>query len=72
MTEIEFRDIVSNRLSGIMKQRNISQDELSELTNISRVSINKYINNKATPSVFNLGKIAKALGCTMDDLTYIG
>lgn len=48
--------------------RGISQEELSELTGISKVSICHYATGQKVPSAWNLRKIAKALQCRTDDL----
>lgn len=51
-----------------MIHRGFNQKRLSEATGISQGMISKYYLGKASPTVFNLRQIAKALGCTIDDL----
>lgn len=56
------------RLYKIMNERGISQNELSEMTGISKVSLSKYMNGKAIPSAYNARRIARALDCSMYEL----
>ena len=58
----------SMRLKYKLKDRKITSDRLSEMTGISKVSISKYLNGKAIPSVYKAKLIAKALNCPMYDL----
>lgn len=71
LDEDEWVKEFSYRLHKKMRMVGINQDGLSELTGISRVSINKYINGKSIPSVYNLEKIAWALNCPTSELTNI-
>lgn len=48
-----------------------SQEELSELTNISKVTLSKYTNGKTTPSGYNIHKLARALRCSISELMNI-
>lgn len=68
LSEEEWREVFAEQLCYKMKARGIFQDRLSELTGISRVTINRYINGKATPSTYNIRRIAKALGCSVINL----
>ena len=61
MTESALRDTFASRLCGMMRKRCISRMRLSEMTDISEVTISKYMNGKATPSIYNARKIALAL-----------
>lgn len=56
---------------GIKERRkalNMSQEELANKSGVTRVAISRYENNERKPSVFIAAKIARALGCTVDDL----
>lgn len=70
ISEKEWRIIFSNNLIRKMRNFGISQDELSHRTGISQVTISKYINCKATPSTYNIRKIAKALRCSVGELIH--
>lgn len=69
MDEDEWRRKFSKKLFDKMCKLGISQDELSIRTGISRVMINRYMNGKASPSGYNIEKIAKALKCSASELT---
>lgn len=71
MSEKECRREFGHRLYKIMMLKGVSQNELAFRTGISYVSISNYINGKISPSFYNVDKIAKALGCSTDDLRYI-
>ena len=71
MTEDECRREFGLRLRKLMHVKNISQSELSEKTGISNVTISNYLNFKATPSFYNADRIAKAIGCSIEELRYI-
>lgn len=58
------------RLKSIMKLKYVTQQELSEMTGISRYLISNYINGKTSPSFLNIDKIARALECSVDDFRY--
>ena len=66
--EEEWRKIFSSNLKKAMNDRYITQLELSERTGISIQSLSKYINEKATPSAYNIELIANALGCSTSEL----
>ena len=69
-TEEEWRNIFSRRLTRKLHTSGISQFRLSELTGITPAMINRYIKCLATPSGYNLQKIARVLGCCIDELIY--
>ena len=56
------------RLNCKMKERFMTQTELSELTGLSKVILSRYMNGKAMPSFYNAGLIAKALDCSIHEL----
>ena len=47
---------------------NMSQEELAQASGVSRVAIASYESGKRTPSISIAARIAKALGCKLDDL----
>lgn len=59
------------RLTNIMRRKNISQLELANRTGISNVMISKYMNGIVTPGFVAVDKIAKALGCSVDEFRYV-
>lgn len=72
MTEKECRREFGLRLRKIMFLKGVTQAELSERTGLSQPMISNYISAKTTPSFYNVDKIAKALGCSTEDLRYTG
>ena len=71
MTEEECRRELGLKLRKIMIFKGLSQKDLSEATGITECMIRNYIRGKATPSFYFIDKIAKALGCSTDDLRYL-
>lgn len=71
MTEEECLFEFSKRLGRILFMKGISQTELSKRTGIDQAAISRYLSGKRAPTLYNLDKIAKALGCSVDDFRYI-
>lgn len=71
LSEEEWRKVFSSRLYNRLITLGMSQETLSEITGISRVTLSKYFNGKATPSFYNADKIARALKSSLTELTYI-
>lgn len=68
-SEQDWRDNFALRLRHRLHRKNMTSEELSDITGISRITISKYTNGKATPSMYNAEKIADALGVYLRDLT---
>lgn len=66
--EERWRKEFSYKLLKKMNKQSLSQQGLAEVSGVSQCSINRYLNQKSTPTVFAASKLAKALGCTVDDL----
>lgn len=66
--EAEWKKEFAIRLYRKMKINGFTQDDLAWEADISQASITKYVNGVATPSAYNLVKIARALGLTMEEL----
>ena len=71
MNESECRQEFAFRLRRIMSQKNISQTELSESCGITQPQLSGYLTGKHTPNFYVVDKIAKALGCSVDELRYV-
>ncbi len=69
MSEEDWRVIFSRVLKARMFERRMNQQDLADAIGLSQSTVNKYINGKATPSVFTIRKLAKALRCSPLDLT---
>ena len=59
---------IGKRIADLRRERGLSQEQLSELTEIHRVLIGKYENGKNDPSIQSLSRIADALGVSTDEL----
>lgn len=67
--EVGWRNKFARELNRKIRNFGYTQEKLSDVTGISRVTISKYSNGTATPSSYNLIKIAKALECSVSELT---
>lgn len=59
---------ITYRIKEMLKEKGISQKELSDKTGITQSAISHYVNGDRVPRGMNLVKIADALGTTTDDL----
>lgn len=71
MTEEECKQEFGMRLNKRMQRKGIRQSDLADMTGISQSLISKYIVGKTIPSFYNADKIAKALGCSLEELRYV-
>ena len=55
-------------IKDIRKRLNMTQKQLSVRTGISQVNLSRYESGKRSPKIGTAFKIAKALGCTVDEL----
>lgn len=70
MKKEEWRyDFVKN-LRGMMGENGINQIELAKKSNLSKETINKYLNAQRYPSAIAIVNLAHALGCNIDDLVW--
>lgn len=69
LDEDMWKDNFAKRLTNRMRTGCISQSILSDLTGISMVTLSKYMNGRAIPSGYNLDRIARALKCSIAELT---
>jgi len=59
---------IGGRIIELRKQKNWSQTDLANKTNVSRVIIGRYERNEAAPSIEVAKKIADAFGVSLDYL----
>ena len=62
---------LNNKLEEFRKASSLTQSELAEKVEVSRKSINSVENGIYIPTTLLALKIAKALNCTVDDLSLI-
>ncbi len=56
------------KLQELRKQKNLTQEELSEMLFVSRTAISKWESGRGYPSIDSLKAIAQFFGITIDDL----
>ena len=64
----KHHDNLLNNLEELRKKAGLTQQELSEAAEVSRKSINAIENGVYVPSTVLALKIAKTLGCKVEDL----
>ena len=57
-----------NRLREIRKSKGLSQEKLSVMSSVNRVSISKYETGRTRPRLDSLEKICAALGVKVSDV----
>lgn len=67
----DYRREFSIRLKKAMRRKGYSQIKLSAETGIQPSLINGYVKGKNIPTFKSADKIAKVLGCSLDDLRFI-
>ena len=65
------RNLFSENLKKIRKEKGLTREELADKINMSWESIKNYEMNRREPKISECATLAKALGCTMSDLTGI-
>lgn len=71
LTEEEYRTEFGYQVRNMMVQKGINQAALSEITGIGQAQLSRYITGKNTPSNYIARKIARALECSIDELSYM-
>ncbi|HET55580.1 MAG TPA: transcriptional regulator [Ignavibacteria bacterium] len=59
---------MKNRIKILRAEKNISQDDLAKLVDVSRQTINAIENGKFNPSVRLALKMSKVFGCSIEDI----
>lgn len=67
ITREQFGKYFGSRLKQIMRDRCITQQQLSSIIGISRSNISDYINGLNIPSFMVAYKISRALDCSLDE-----
>ncbi|MER0283020.1 helix-turn-helix transcriptional regulator [Clostridioides difficile] len=57
-------------LKRLRKERNLSQEQLSEMLNVSRQAISKWESNKTYPDIENLMLLRNIFNIVLDDLLF--
>lgn len=72
MTELEWRQNFSKQIRRKLVANGFDQRELAKRSNLSEVSISRYIQCRRSPKGTDILKIALALNCTVDELVNFG
>lgn len=67
-SEEEIADEFGYRLGKKMRNRNITQGDLAELTGISVRMIGYYVRGEKLPSLYNVYLLSRALACSISEL----
>ncbi|WP_407450026.1 helix-turn-helix domain-containing protein [Fibrobacter sp.] len=70
LTVDDYKIEFGRRLYRMMDERHVTQEWLAAATGITQHTISDYVTGKVSPSYYNVDKIAKALGCSMDVFRY--
>lgn len=62
---------LANQIRGLLRERNITQSALSELTNIPKSTLSRILTEGSDPSFEQAVQIIKALGVSLDQLVGI-
>ena len=69
-SEKEIQEFIGTRIHELREEKHLTQDKLAELSGIKNTTISAYENHKKTIGLYNLSRIAKAFGVTIDELYY--
>lgn len=70
-------ELTADRLREAMNEKGLTQQELSNLSGVTKSSISHYVNGKNVPDNFQAFKLSKVLGCSptwlmgIDEQNYI-
>jgi transcriptional regulator with XRE-family HTH domain len=68
----EFKRRFGQRLRELRQARGLSQEKLAEQADLSVTYVSSLERGRYNPSLRNLMKLARALGCRVEDLTPAG
>lgn len=60
--------MINERIKSCLKENNLTQKNLSDITGITECLISRYASGERTPNIKNLVRLAKALNTTTDYL----
>jgi len=61
---------IGNNIGNYIARERMTQREFAGKLHITEVSVSRYISGQRIPKATLLYRMAKALGCTMEDLCY--
>lgn len=72
MSEQEWLNIFGDNLVDMLKEAYLTQEDLSEMTGLSRATISRYVNKKQMPGPKAIVNIVEALDCDYEELMWFG
>lgn len=63
-----FSETIGARISRLRREKNLTQDELSERLGVSAQAVSKWENDQSCPDISLLPELAGILGITVDEL----
>ncbi len=61
-------ETLGRRIANLRKEKQLTQDELAQLLDVSPQAVSKWENDQTCPDISLLPKLAKILGVTVDEL----
>ena len=68
----EWNDIFGDNLRDILKETGYSQTDLSNSTNLGRVSVNRYVKKHRAPKITSLIEMSAEFNISLHELTFFG
>ena len=59
---------IGRRIAQLRREKGLTQDELSQMMEVSAQAVSKWENDQTCPDIASLPKLAKILGVTVDEL----
>lgn len=61
--------MIGRRLAALLAERNMSQKQLAEATNLTPAAVSRYVSGAREPRAITIAAMAKALGVKPVDIT---
>ncbi|MCH5201143.1 MAG: helix-turn-helix transcriptional regulator [Oscillospiraceae bacterium] len=61
-------DTIGKRIAALRREKELKQDELAEMLNVSPQAVSKWENDLSCPDITLLPELARILGVTVDEL----
>ena len=63
-----MNETIGKRIANLRKEKNLKQDNLAEMLNVSPQAVSKWENDLTCPDISILPSLAKVLGVSVDEL----
>lgn len=67
MDELELLELFSKNLKQLMKENNVTQEDLANDIGVDRSMISRYTTGQSIPSFLTVIRMSEALFCSLDD-----